>query len=70
MDGLSNIVFGEENNLPMTITEILAVILGGIAVLILVIYIAVYIKESRVKASIQEFDGYGKEDFEDMEDNM
>ena len=70
MDGLSNIVFGEENNLPMTITEILAVVLGGIAVLILVIYIAVYIKESRVKASIQEFDGYGKEDFEDMEDNM
>ena len=70
MDGLSNIVFGEENNVPMTITEILATILGGIAVVILIIYISVYIKESRVKASIQEFDGYGKEDFEDMEDNM
>ena len=70
MDGLSNIVFGEEKTIIMTVTEILAIILGGIAVLILAIYISVYIKESRIKASIQEFDGYGKDDFEDMEDNM
>ncbi len=69
-DGSSNITFGEEVNMPLTITEVLAIILAGVALAILVIYISVYIKETRIKASIQEFDGYGKEDFEDMENNM
>lgn len=69
-NGSSNIIFNVANKNSFSITEVLAIILGGIAVVILAIYVTVYIKETRIKASIQEFDGYGKDDIEDMEDNM
>ena len=70
-NGSSNIIFNTPTlKNSFSITEVLAIILGAIAVLIFGIYIGVYVKEARAKAAIPEFDGYGKDDIEDMEDNM
>ena len=69
-NGSSNIIFNVATENSFSITEVLAIILGAIAVVILAIYVSVYVKETRAKAAIPEFDGYGKDDIEDLEDNM
>ena len=70
-DGSSVIVFDfPENNSSYSVAEILAIILASFGAILLVVYLIIYIKEVRAKAQIPEFDGYGKDDFEDMENSL